>query len=711
MLKPLARTPLAMAVAVALSAGYAYAETGALEEVIVTAQKREQDMQDTPISVAAFGAEAIEDQGINDISDISQFTPNVEIVESPGGTTGATIAIRGSTTINPAVTWEPTVGIYVDGVFIAKNVGGLFDVAELERIEILRGPQGTLYGKNTIGGAVNLITRKPGDEFGGTVRLGAGNFGNKEGFISLDTGRVGDIGSFNIAANIRKRDGLYDNISTNPQAADTFKKLDTSALRLAGLLDINDRLEAYYTYDQSEKDNTPSMAQRETLSSKPERKDEAAVNGAIKDTSKSFGHALTLTYDLSETVTVKSITSYRNMKFNDSADYDGTDLAPGTFHASRDVESDQTSQEFQLIGSTDSMDYVLGLYYFTEDSKAINPYEANFGSAIAVDNKYGVESTSYAVYGQTDYYLADQWTLTGGVRWTKENKEAYLERTDPTGGAFGGNVPKTTVDKNWKNISPMATISYAVSDDISTYFKIAQGWKAGGWNPEGATKALFEEGYEEEKVTSYELGVKSRLLDNRLQLNASIFQNDVSDLQLAHFTGTVTKAYNAGNAIIKGFELEAIAALTDEFTLNFNYGYLNTKYGKLLVEGIEQQSNYKFPYSPKSKYSIGLDYYKPVSLGAIKARLDYSWVDSQFLYPEPVAANLTKVDAYSLINARVALTDIAVGENETMEVALWGKNLTNEEYRINGIPNTNFGFATNYYGDPRTYGVDATYRF
>ncbi len=397
-----------------------------LEEVIVTAQKREQDLQDTPIAVSAFNAEAITDQGINDISDVSQFAPNVEIVESPGGSTGATIAIRGSTTINPAVVFEPTVGIYVDGVFVAKNAGGLFDVAELERIEVLRGPQGTLYGKNTVGGAINLITRKPGEEFGGTLRLGVGNYGYKDGFLSVDTGRLGDMAAFNISMNVRQRDGFYKNNSTNDAAADEFKKLDTKAMRIAGLFDLSDSLEAYYTFDKNKRDNTPAFGQLETLSDPVDRDEEGPLNGAFEDTSDNYGHALTLTYDLSDSVTMKSISAYRSMEFVDGGEVDGTDVASGSFavfHTRREVTSDQVSQELQWVGSADNFDYVLGAYYFNEDSDAKNPYKTTFTGSENVENNYGVDGTSYALYGQADYYLDDVWTLTGGLRWTRETQQ------------------------------------------------------------------------------------------------------------------------------------------------------------------------------------------------------------------------------------------------------------------------------------------------
>ncbi|MGI9276819.1 MAG: TonB-dependent receptor [Endozoicomonas sp.] len=698
---PTTRKPLALAIALALSTGTAIVHAAELEEVIVTAQKREQDLQDTPIAVSAFGAEAIEQQGVKDISDVSQYAPNVEIAPTPGGSTGATIGIRGSVTVNPAVTWEPTVGIYVDGVFVAKNVGGLFDVAELERIEVLRGPQGTLYGKNTIGGAINLITRKPGEEFGGTIRLTGANYNYKEGFVSVDTGKLGDTAAFNVAMSVRKRDGFYKNINTTPGVADEFMKLDTTAMRIAGLFDINDQLEAYYTFDKNKKDNTKGFGQTETLASEIKRLDEGNSNGTGKDTSESYGHALTLTYDISDDIALKSITSYRDMAFNDIGDYDGT---PQTiFHAERDFKTKQTSQEFQLIGKANSLDYVLGAFYFSEETEANNPFD--FGAGGAVDNKFGVDGTSYALYGQADWYVNDKWTLTGGLRWTQEEKEAYIDRS-----AGGATLIDSKVKDKWKNISPTAVATYAINDDASVYLKAAQGWKAGGFNAEASDLAEFTSGYKEEKVTSYELGLKSRWMDNRLQINAAVFQNNLEDLQLSSFLGAYSQVSNAGEATIKGIELELLAALTDTVTANLNYGYLSGNYGSFETATGDHKDTAKFPYTPTNKASAGLQYLTNLDFGQLKARLDYSVVNHSYVYHDKDPAELTKVEGYKLVNARISVSDIRVGQDQTLEFALWGKNLTDEEYRLNGIPALP-GTAVNYYGDPRTYGVDATLRF
>lgn len=703
--KPLVIATGLAAVAVPLSS--LSAENPELEEVVVTAQKRQQNLQETPIAISVFDADALENQGIADVEDITMYVPNVQVAESPGGSTGATIGVRGSVTVNPAITWEPTVGIYMNGVFIAKNVGGIFDVAELERVEVLRGPQGTLYGKNTVGGAVNLITRKPGDEFGGDVRVGVGNYGYTDIFASVDSGTINEGLSFNIAFDKKDRDGFYDNKQvTSPDAADEFKELDSSAGRFAALYDRDNGLEIFYTYDWSDKDNTPSFAQYEVAGTSPKRLNEGAADGAKYDKSETSGHALHISYAMGE-LNFKSITAYREMSFDDSNDYDGQDFTG--FHAQRHVDQDQLSQEFQLIGSMGAVDFVAGIFYFNEDADAINPYffyVPALTSVIQVDNFYGVESESFALYGQADWHLTEQLTLTGGVRWTTEEKDFYIEHP--------GMLPLTKSDDSWTNTSPMAVLTYAFSDAVSVYGKIAQGWKSGGFNGEADTVAIASTPYDEETVTSYELGLKSRWMDNRVQANAALFQNDIQDLQLSEFVGTsgYSQIRNAGESTITGMELEVIAALMAGFVVNVNYGYLDGDYDKFEAYGFDIKDSAKFPYTPEEKISLGIEYQAGLGFAQLSARLDWTYTSEFFVYHDAASANLTKVEQYDVVNARVTLSDMGVGAGgNSVKVALWARNLTDEEYRLNGIPFTTSGYAVNYYGDPRTYGVDVTYSF
>src|SRR5690554_4475496 len=450
-----------------------------LEEIVVTAQKREQNMQDTPISMAAFGAEAMKNKGINDVSDASQYIPNVMAVPTPGGSTGATVSVRGSVSINPAVTWEPTVGMYVDGVFVAKNMGGLFDVAELERIEVLRGPQGTLYGKNTIGGAINVVTRKPGEEFGGTARVKVGNYNYSDVFLSVDTGKFGDVASFNFAINKRDRDGLYKNTVVNPKpgVAKRFGEQDVTSGRVAALFDVTDDLELYYTYDISEKDNTPVFGQFDIKGSKADkRREKGALDNAYYDKSTTQGHAFHVTWDIDDVLTFKSITAYRGMKFKDLNDYDGTDsvIPFQQFEVYRNFETDQYSQEFQLLGSTDIADFVVGLYYLNEDTDAVNTFDVAMGGSPDVYNQYGVNGESVALFGQADWKLTEGLTLTTGLRWTREEKKSYIEHNDPFFGSGITGLGRIQAKDHWQSVTPMVALSYLWDDSINTYVKVSQ---------------------------------------------------------------------------------------------------------------------------------------------------------------------------------------------------------------------------------------------
>lgn len=709
------KKPLVLAIACA-STSYAnitLAESPALEEIVVTAQKREQNLQDTPIAISAFDAKALEDKGISDVEDISQYAPNVQISESPGGSTGATISIRGSVTVNPAITWEPTVGIYMDGVFISKNVGGIFDVAELERIEILRGPQGTLYGKNTVGGAVNLVTKKPTGEMGGKAKLGLGNFGYRDIYVSMDSEAIlDDRLSLNFAVNKKDRNGFYENTANTPDSVDKFKELDSTAIRAAALYELSDNIELYYTFDFSRKDNTPSFGQFRTSANSGDfsRDNKGPLDGSQFDTSKSSGHAFHVTWDLNDSMTLKSITALRSMEFHDKNDYDGSAFTG--FHAERDVEHDQYSQEFQLIGSTDLVDYVAGVFFFNEEAEAENPFA--FGPAI-IRNFYSVDAESFALYGQADWHLTDQLTVTTGLRYTSESKDFTVEHPDSLNpSSTVPDIPKTSKSADWSNTSPVIVANYMINDELNVYAKVAEGWKAGGFNGEPASAANVKP-YEEEKVRSYEIGMKSRLLDDRVEANVAVFQNEITDMQLSEFLGAYSDIQNAGEATVKGFEIQLTAAITDELITTLNYGNLDAKYDKFDVAGFNKDTA-KFPYTPEEKISLGFDYGRDLGFAQLSAIFDWSYVSEHFVYHEPVSAGLTKVEQYDVVNARISLSEIEVGnQGNSMTVALWGKNLTDTEYRINGIPVANnlgqlIG-VVNYYGDPRTFGLDVSVDF
>lgn len=716
------KKPLNIALSLALAglAGTAIAETKdekvALEVIEVTAQKRVQNLQELPTAVSVFNTESLNVKGITDVEDLSIYTPNMQISETPGGSTGATIAIRGSVTINPAVTWEPTTGVYIDGVFVSKNVGGLFDVAAIDRVEVLRGPQGTLYGKNTIGGALSIVTRKPTGEFGGSMRVGTGNYGMTDFYVTADSDMINDKLSLNITANKKDRDGFYDNLSVNSEVK-KFKQLDSSSVRFGALYEHSDDLEFYYTYDNSDKDLTPPLGQVNIPAVMPDdtkdRHDTAALDGVRFDRSESSGHALTVRWQASDTLTVKSISALREIDYEDGSDYDGFDLLG--FHTYRSVKHEQTSQEFQFIGSAGELNYVAGLFYFKEESDVSNPFVLGFGT---INNYYGVEAESVAAYAHVDYKLTDKLTLAGGLRWTSEDKSFYIEHPDDFSFAYFFPLPHTTASDTWNNTSGMVSLNYALADDVQTYAKVSQGWKAGGFNGEAPNAELAVKPYDEETVVAYEWGLKSRWLDQRVQTNISLFYNDITDMQMSEFLGAYSDIQNAGAAKIKGMELEVIAALTDELTANFSYGMLDGDYDQFITYNVvtgapnDITDSAVFPYSPENKWSLGLNYGTELDIGSFSASADYSYVDDHFAFHNQPSADFTRIESYSVLNARISLKEIA---GSKFSASVWGKNITDEEYRINGVP---MGDATgafiggiNYYGDPATYGVEVSYAF
>ena len=748
---------LAVMIASGIAAPTALSEV-VLEEVVVTAQKREQSLQDTPIALTAFDSKALENYGIKNVADVGLFTPNVNIAKSPGGAAGATISVRGSVTVNPAITWEPTVGLYLDGVFLGKNIGGVFDIAELERVEVLRGPQGTLYGKNTVGGAINLITRKPGEEFGGKLRGTLGNYGLQEVYASIDTGAV-TSGDNKLAANVSflktDRDGYYDNEFKDPfggfnplvtpVSTQEYNDADDQVGRLDLLFNNGDAFEMRYVFDYSNRDNKPSMGQLTDVNQAAfdatdpgdgsvsalggllsayqeklgERPDEVANDNAGFEKSKTYGHALTLDFDAGNwgamgDVTLKSITALRKLDYEDAIDIDGSNM--DFFHSGRDIDYKQQSQEFQLLGKTETTDYVVGLYYFKETADVINPISFfTFNMLPADRNEYGMTNNSLAAFAQADWRPIDRLTLTLGARWTEEERDQYIFHPGTSDAVTGRDtfVPRTSTDDTWNNTSFSFVAAYDLTDEINVYGKVSEGWKSGGFNGEASTQADFLESYDPEEVLSLELGLKSRLLDNRLQLNAALFQNNIEDMQFSVFSGgnaAASNVSNAGEATINGFELEAIGQVTDWMRITAAYGYLDAEYDEFINGGVDVKSTQEFQFTPENTASLAADIVVGTwDWGMVDVHIDWSYKDDQVPYTNPDQAEVTKIDAYDVVNARISLSEVKVGGDSRLSISAWGKNLTDEEYNTHGIP---FGlWAVNYYGDPRTYGIDAVLEF
>ncbi|HWY24975.1 MAG TPA: TonB-dependent receptor, partial [Nevskia sp.] len=399
-----------------------------LGAVIVTAQKREQKLQDVPIAVTAITSRQLETRGIQDIADLSALAPGLQVEESPSNRGVAQVAIRGNVQINPAIYWDTAVGTYLDGVFLGKAQGSVFDVVDLNRVEVLRGPQGTLYGRNTIGGAINLVTREPTGEFGGWASAGGGNYGAHVEKVSLDLPKF-SIVSLAFGAVSDQRDGWVK--TTSGSSVDNLNNRGNSAFRAAMNLDFAPGLKGTYRFDLSNIEENNMFSQLYRLDPtfslyaqmspylSQQRQTTASIDGPSVEHVNTQGHSFTLTWDADPANQFKSITAYRHLNSHDAEDLDGTPLPVAD--TQRFTRYHQFSQELQWVGHAGSWNYVGGLYYFHDDGYTNNPQTFFFGT-VNFDSRYGTRADAWAPYGQVDYKVTEALTLTAGLRYTEELK-------------------------------------------------------------------------------------------------------------------------------------------------------------------------------------------------------------------------------------------------------------------------------------------------
>lgn len=749
MKKSFTQKPLARLIGLSLLSGafvtpVALSAEVALEEVTVTAQRREESLQETPIAVTAFSEADMDDLGITDISNVSASTPNLQIQPTIGGSVNAAITIRGMGLSSNNLSRDSSVGVYLDGVSIGKTSGAIFDAVDLERIEVLRGPQGTLYGKNTIAGAMNLVAQKPTGEFGAKVKVGLGNENLQTFRTSIDFDSIGAVNEGLGALSSRvtyfrtKRDGFFDN--DGPSSSD-FDNKNQWGVRAAFRLDVTDNLSIDYAYDDFTLDqNTPMLS-----SPMKDRPDSIANDSAELSIVDTDGHSLHVTYDMGETalgnVTFKSITAKREIHTDSHSDFDGSTFDGLRFQ--NDNTYEQTSQEFQFIGTGERVTWVAGLYYMEDEWHTVNPRWIYTGlgypGGADTDNRGG-DDTSEAAYGQltwTPDAFDDRLDLTFGVRYTKEEKDVYRLRinesafapvkyaTDPCNAGSGvfsrdaagcpildaNGVPKATSFKeDWSQTTPMFVASWQLTEDVNIYGKVVTGFKSGGVNGVAVTESSFATPFDAEEVTTYELGLKSRFWDNRIQVNAAYFLNDFTDIhvntQVLNVLGIVVD--NAGEATIQGAELEVKALMSENLELGFNLGVIDPEYDEYIDNGVEVKNDRVFSNTPETNYSAMVKYtFDPMSIGTLSARVDYSYRDDFYLtVTKSTSTPSLDPDDVSLLQARISLEEIPLG-NGSLKLSAWGKNLTDEEYWDVALSSTN----SQQWADPRSYGLEATYEF
>lgn len=707
---------------------------GKLEEVVVSARKIEESMQQTPIAVSAYSEETLREIGVETLTSISAFTPNLQMQRGAGGDSSLVACMRGLCRTDDIITEEPMVGTYVDGFYIARMQGAFFDLLDVQQIEVLRGPQGTLFGKNTAGGAINITTRRPDQEFGGYV---VGTLGSDDlygGKFSVNVPLTDSIAS-RFSYGQQKRDGLIENT--------TFSDLndkDYQTARFALAADLGDRFSADYTFDWFDAEQTPNGWQPTLIepgldvvfpgvseTSDPGLDRTVSTPEDVFDDFRQIFNGLTLAYDVGDVgpvddLTIKSLTGYRRTELASFRTMVPYYLISGTLVQDYDF----FTQEFQFLGTAldNRLNIVSGVFLSADEG--LYQLDQQFGSPVPnTIITLETETDTWAAYVELSYQFNERWKGSLGGRYTEEDKKVDSSLFFP---ATGGTLPVSDLapenEFDTDNFSPRATLSYQPTDSTMLYATYSVGFKSGGLNGR-ATEVQNFVVYDDAEITSYELGIKSDLMDNRLRLNLALFYQELDDWQVqvnsidpATFT-FLTRIENAADASMTGAELEATMVFTDAFQISGTLGWLDPEYGTYLsqdfttLEFIDVSDLYNFQFSPDWTSSITARYEAPLGeLGTLLMRVDWSYVDDQFF--QVVPSPLIEGDDYTLLDARVELREM-FGSNLTL--SLWGKNLTDEEYRTGGFDVPTFGINppdglfTNSWGNTRTWGVDLRYDF
>jgi len=730
----------------ALTAGSAFA-AGQIEEVTVTAEKREASLQTTPIAISAFSSESLEKLGIGNFQGVAQNSPAITFTPYPSSSM-LILYMRGQGVSDPAqITTDSSIGIYSDGFFIARPQAAVFDLADLERVEVLRGPQGTLYGRNTTGGAVNLISKKPTGEFGFKQDF---SFGTRDYFrsqTSIDLPKWNDIST---KLTILKSD--KDGFVKNPGSSNDFGESHQLGGRFALHWDISANVTADYFMEKGKGDTTPSYYQNKDSQDHLDHPADRAYRAVDLPMSHGDfeGHGLTLAWDVNESLTVKSLTGYRKLNTDEFQDY-AESFFFGT--ASHDlVNEHQFSQEFQFIGDAFNkrIKYITGLYYFKEGASHFENYKIDGFFADPLDplnplafrpghvnkDRYATnDAKSQAAYAQVTWtppILDDKLEVTVGARYTKDDRSATRSLTNTGSGPyfdyletifpfpFPGPNHVTAFESGAKNsqsfkrFNPMFTVNYAVNEDVSVYGKIATGYKAGGFS-ESSPPGSFTQGFSPEKVTTYELGTKSYWWDRRVRANIALFQSKFDDMQL-FFTvdpadSSVIQAYNAGKATVNGAELDLLVMPIDDLSLSLEYAYLDPKLDSVealagttfdpavnpaspYVVGQNIKEVFELPYASKHSVTLNADYtFLHFDGGNLSANLNYRWKSSYFnTAPAGTAVpgrDNYLVPAYGLFDGRITMA-LDLPKNDKVKISIWGKNLLNKDYpqQVIGLGNS-----------------------
>ena len=694
-------------------------DTQVIEDIVVTAQKRAENLQEVPVAVSALSGDSLEQAYALDLKAISANVPNLIVTNVVNVSLTAAISIRGIGVQEADGFIDPAVGVVVDGVFQGSNTTALLDLFDIERIEVLRGPQGTLFGANTIGGVINVITKQPTGEFGGSGRLTVGNYGRFDVMGSVDFPITEQL-SGKVTAMHKGYDGFYREKTTGKRTGGQNVTTGRAYLKYENDDDFHATLQ--FEYGRGRNDSPPVVNYATPDMALYSAEDSHVIGGPVSFVTTSqhynfsdydiYGTTLTMNFTLGE-ADIVSISNYREFKLDEWTDQDGS--GDDLYNTRRITENWQASQELRAaFQPSDNSEFLIGGYYLFKNYKLDSTsYLDAFVPGLVGLLTNDQDDKSIAAFAQGSLNVTEKLRLQAGVRYGWQEKEMTVTTGNLLGALDLGGVDVTR-SESWNLWGWRLGADYQVTDDVMAYAAYSRGSHSGGFN--GRITVPNDIGpYNPEKVDSYEIGLKSDLMDKRLRLNAAVFYNDYSDIQVDQLVyennNPSTRVLNAASAKIKGAELEMIAIPVDNLTINGSVSYLDAEYEGFFLDFDANPANgnefdgsvLNLRNAPKWKTSLGLTYDVVMAGGGL--RLNANWNYTSRRDTDTRNGVIGIIDPVHLVNGSVKYTS-----DQGWAVTLWGKNLFDERYITSGFfaPGVQ-NFASN--GAPREVAVEVSFEF
>lgn len=715
-----------------------------LEEIQVTARRRSESLQDVPIAVTAFSADALAMRGATDITEIAQVAPSVTLEPSRATNSTLTAFIRGVGQQDPLAGFEQGVALYVDDVYFARPQGSLLDIYDIERIEILRGPQGTLYGRNAVGGAIKYVTKRLADEPEGSLRLSYGTYNQMDAVGKFST-PVSDKVRVGATVASLNRDGFGENLTTGDEHYNKDIFAARASIEMAPSDTVFVRIAADYTNDNSNSvsgyrvnpgaiSGAPVLDDiYDTRAGATENASTAGIDG--NNQVKAKGIHGSIEWQASDSVTLKSVTAYREDDTESVIDFDALevdDLDAAVIYA-----NSQFSQEFQLQYDSDKLKALVGFYYL--DASAANDFDVvlgqlgrvAFGQELVAYTGGTVDTKAWSLFADLTYDVNDKFAVSLGGRYTNDKRSAdvfrasYLGSSSPFFGNDAAIFLSSTSDfensRTFKDFSPRIALDYEFSDNAKVYASFSRGFKAGSFDPRGAnfSSPEVELGFEPETLDSYEVGLKSTWWEGRARTNIAVFYSKYKDMQVPgslpvdtdddgqndDFVGTVT---NAGEAEIKGIEFEGEFLLSEKLSLQTTFNVLDADIKEWILNGVNVADQREVQNTPEFMSFVGLTYVTDMGSGTLSINTNWAHKGSIVQFETPVPE--IDQEAYDIANASI----VYMAADNVWSFGLHGKNLFDTEYKTAGYNFPTLGLENNltaFYGPPLTLTATFKYNF